>query len=85
MKTKKLIIPYILWMFVFTLVPMVLIISNTCRDDAGNFTLVYLMKAFNYKDEFLYSLWVAFLSILFREAQSGRKTSTLCLLWCLCG
>ena len=47
MKTKKLIIPYILWMFVFTLVPMVLIISNTCRDDAGNFTLMYLQKALN--------------------------------------
>lgn len=62
MKTKKLIIPYILWMFLFTLVPMVLIISNTCRDDSGNFTFMYLMKAFNYKDEFLYSIWVAFLS-----------------------
>ncbi len=62
MKTKKLIIPYLLWMFLFTLVPLVLIISNTCRDDNGNFTLIFLQKALNYKDEFLYSLWVALLS-----------------------
>ncbi|MBQ4569569.1 MAG: ABC transporter permease [Ruminococcus sp.] len=62
MKTKKLIIPYLLWMFLFTLVPLALIISNTCRDEAGNFTLLFLQKALNYKDEFLYSLWVAFLS-----------------------
>lgn len=62
MKTKKLIIPYLLWMFMFTLVPLALIISNTCRDDAGNFTFIFLQKALNYKDEFLYSLWVAFLS-----------------------
>ncbi len=62
MKTKKLIIPYLLWMFLFTLVPLVLIISNTCRDEAGNFTLIFLQKALNYKDEFLYSLWVALLS-----------------------
>lgn len=62
MKTKKLIIPYLLWMFLFTLVPLALIISNTCRDEAGNFTLIFLQKALNYKDEFLYSLWVAFLS-----------------------
>ncbi len=62
MKTKKLIIPYLIWMFVFTLIPLVLIISNAFRDDTGNFTLMFLQKAMNYKDEFLYSLWVAFLS-----------------------
>ena len=62
MKTKKLILPYILWMFLFTLVPLILIISNAFRDADGNFTMIFLEKALNYKDEFLYSLWVAFLS-----------------------
>ena len=62
MKTKKLIIPYILWMFLFTLVPLILVVGNAFRTEDGNFTMVFLQKALNYKDEFLYSLWVAFLS-----------------------
>ena len=62
MKTKKLILPYLLWMFMFTLVPLVLIISNAFRDAEGNFTLLFLQKALAYKNEFIYSLWVAFLS-----------------------
>lgn len=62
MKTKKLIIPYILWMFLFTLVPLALVLSNAIRDENGNFTLKFLQEALQYKDEFFYSLWVAFLS-----------------------
>lgn len=93
MKTKKLIIPYLLWMFVFTLVPLILIISNTCRDDNGNFTLMYLQKALNYKDEFLYSLWVAFLStticlvlayplsyIISRSSERAQNTYTMLIM-----
>lgn len=62
MKTKKLIIPYLLWMFLFTLVPLALIISNAFRNADGNFTLEFMSKALNYREEFFYSLWVAFLS-----------------------
>ena len=62
MKTKKLIIPYVLWMFLFTLVPLVLIVSTAFRNSDGNFTLEFFQKALEYKGEFFYSLWVAFLS-----------------------
>lgn len=64
MKSKKLAIPYILWIFLFTFVPLVLILSYAIRDDAGNFTLEFLQKAFKYYDVFFYSIWVAFLSTL---------------------
>ncbi|MGN0452262.1 MAG: ABC transporter permease [Ruminococcus sp.] len=62
MKSKKLSLPYILWMFLFTFVPLVLVISYAVRDDQGRFTLEFLSKALKYYDVFLYSLWVAFLS-----------------------
>ncbi|MBQ4105715.1 MAG: ABC transporter permease [Clostridia bacterium] len=62
MKSKKLALPYILWMFVFTLVPLVLVISYAIRDENGNFTLEFLAKAMKYGDVFFYSLWVAALS-----------------------
>lgn len=64
MKSKKLALPYILWMFVFTLIPLILVISYALRDDNGHFTFTFLQKAMNYSDEFFYSLWVAFLSTL---------------------
>lgn len=62
MKSKKLVIPYVLWMIMFTLVPLILVINNACFDENGKFTLLFLQKAFTYRDEFLYSIWVAFLS-----------------------
>ena len=62
MKSKKLILPYLLWIFAFTVIPLVLVISNACRDENGAFTLEFLKNALNYKQEFFYSLWVAFIS-----------------------
>lgn len=62
MKSKKLALPYILWMFVFTLIPLLLVFDYAIRDDNGNFTFDFLLKAVNYADVFAYSLWVAFLS-----------------------
>ncbi len=64
MKSKKLAMPYIFWMFIFTLVPLILVIGYAIRDDQGNFTLEFLSKALKYSDVFFYSLWVAFLSTL---------------------
>ena len=61
MKSKKLILPYLLWIFAFTVIPLVLVISNACRDENGAFTLEFLKNALNYKQEFFYSLWVAFI------------------------
>ncbi len=93
MKSKKLALPYILWMVLFTLIPLILVISYAIRDDAGNFTLDFLQKALNYKDEFFYSLWVAFLStficlllayplsyIISRSSERAQRTYTMLIM-----
>ncbi len=64
MKSKKLALPYAVWMAIFTLVPLVLIITNSFQDKSGNFTLDNLSKAWEYREVFLYSLEIAFISTL---------------------
>ncbi len=64
MKSKKLALPYAIWMAIFTLVPLVLIIINSFQDPDGNFTLSNLSKAWEYRNVFLYSLKIAFISTL---------------------
>lgn len=51
-------------MAIFTLVPLVLIITNSFQDKSGNFTLDNLSKAWEYREVFLYSLEIAFVSTL---------------------
>ncbi len=62
MKSRKLSIPYILWMLIFTMIPVVMIGMTAFRDKAGNFSLTPFVKAFEYKNVFLKSLWIALLS-----------------------
>ena len=53
MKSKKLALPYILWMFVFTLVPLILVISYAIRDDQGNFTFEFLSKVISLQEDMI--------------------------------
>ena len=62
MKLKRPSIPYIIWMFVFTLIPIVLILFYAFTDRSGAFSLNAFAKAFGYSDIFFRSLWIAFIS-----------------------
>ena len=62
MKSRKPSIPYLIWMVVFTLIPIFLIAGYAFTDRSGNFSLEPFQKAFGYTNVFLRSLWVAFIS-----------------------
>ncbi len=62
MKSRKPSIPYIIWMLVFTMIPILMIGFTAFTDKDGNFSLEPFTKTFFYKDVFLHSLWIAFLS-----------------------
>ena len=64
MKSKKLSIPYIAWMVVFTMIPIVMIGLTAFRDKAGNFSLEPFANAYGYRFVFFKSLWIALLSTL---------------------
>lgn len=64
MKLKRPSIPYIFWMVIFTLIPIVLILYSSFTDRNGNFSFEAFSKAFGYYDVFLRSLWIAFISTL---------------------
>ncbi len=62
MKSRKPSIPYIIWMLVFTMIPIIMIGFTAFTDKQGNFSLEPFTKAFNYSEVFLKSLWIALLS-----------------------
>lgn len=62
MKSRKLSIPYIIWMLVFTMIPLVMIGVTAFTDNSGHFSLDAFAQAFGYTNVFLKSLWIALLS-----------------------
>lgn len=62
MKSRKPSIPYIIWMVVFTMIPIVMIGFTAFTDNRGNFSLEAFSKAFFYTDIFIRSLWIALIS-----------------------
>ena len=62
MKSKKLSIPYIIWMVIFTMIPLVMIGFTAFTDKSGNFSFEPFTKAFEYTGVFTKSLWIALLS-----------------------
>lgn len=62
MKSRKPSIPYIIWMVVFTMIPIVMIGCTAFTDKNGNFSLDAFSNALFYSEVFLKSLWIAFLS-----------------------
>ncbi len=62
MKSKKLSIPYIAWMVIFTMIPIVMIGITAFKDKSGNFSLEAFSKAFGYTGVFMKSLWIALIS-----------------------
>lgn len=93
MRLKRPSIPYIAWMVVFTMIPIVLILYSSFTDRSGNFTLESFSKAFGYFDVFLRSLWIAFIStviclilayplgyIMSRQKKSVQNTLTMVIM-----
>ncbi len=62
MKSRKPSIPYVIWMVVFTMIPIVMIGFTAFTDKQGNFSLESFSKAFYYTDIFIKSLWIALIS-----------------------
>ncbi len=62
MKSRKLSIPYIVWMLVFTMIPLVMIMITAFTDSSGGFSLEPFKAAFGYTNIFLKSLWIALAS-----------------------
>ena len=76
MKSKRPAIPYLGWMLVFTIVPLVMVVYYAFTDAKGNFSLESFQNASVYSQVFLYSLWIALVSTficLVRGARSGHK------------
>ena len=64
MKSKKLSIPYLIWMVVFTLIPLATIIFYAFTNKQGNFSFEPFQNAFFYSDVFVRSIWIALVSCL---------------------
>ncbi len=93
MKSRKPSIPYIIWMVVFTMIPIIMIGFTAFTDKQGNFSLEPFTKAFYYTDVFLKSLWIALIStaiclilayplayIITRMKQSSQNTVIMLLM-----
>lgn len=62
MKSKKTAYPYLLWMLLFTIVPIAMVVYYAFTDESGNFTFQTFVSASDYSQVFLYSLWIALIS-----------------------
>ena len=61
-KSKRPAIPYLGWMLVFTIVPLVMVAYYAFTDADGRFSLESFENASVYSQVFLYSLWIALIS-----------------------
>lgn len=93
MRLKRPSIPYIIWMAVFTFIPIGLILYSAFTGSNGKFTLEPFTKALGYYDVFLRSLWIAFVStiiclvlaypigyIMSRQKKSVQNTLTMVIM-----
>ena len=64
MRLKRPSIPYIIWMVIFTFIPIALILFYSFTDRSGNFSMEAFTKAMGYTDVFLRSICIAFVSTL---------------------
>lgn len=63
-RSKRPAIPYLGWMLVFTVVPLLMVLYYAFTDDTGAFTLHNFVNVADYSHIFLYSLYVALISTL---------------------
>ncbi len=61
---KIIMIPYVIWLTIFIVVPLVLILGFSFTDSSGNFTFDNIINVGKYSNVFLTSIWLGFLSTL---------------------
>lgn len=59
MKRKLLASPYLVWMTVFIVVPIIMVAYFAFTDEAGKFTLEYVANVAQYSNIFVRSIWLA--------------------------
>ncbi|GHU81396.1 spermidine/putrescine ABC transporter permease [Clostridia bacterium] len=64
MKSKAPAYPYLLWMLIFTIIPLVMVVYYAVTDSSGQFSLQAFADSFFYKDVFLRSMWISLLSTI---------------------
>lgn len=62
MKNKLPAAPYLVWMIVFILVPLIMVAYFAFTDKDGHFTLDYVSNVAQYTPIFVRSIWLAFIS-----------------------
>lgn len=62
MKQKLLAAPYLVWMAVFVIVPLLMVAYFAFFDSEGNFTLQYVTEVAKYSNIFVRSVWLAALA-----------------------
>lgn len=62
MKSKRTSFPYLIWMVIFTIVPLIMVFYYAFTTPDGKFTLDNFLNASDYSEIFLYSLYVALIS-----------------------
>ena len=62
MKSRKPSIPYIIWMVIFTMIPIIMIGYTAFTDKNGSFSLEPFANAFFYTGVFMKSIWIALIS-----------------------
>ena len=62
MKSKAVSAPYLVWMAIFIIVPMLLVAYFAFTDSSGAFTLENIARVGQYSNVFLRSIWLGALS-----------------------
>lgn len=62
MKSKAPAYPYLIWMLIFTIIPLVMVVYYAFTDKSGSFTLQSFADSLFYTDVFIRSLWIALIS-----------------------
>ena len=62
MKAKGAAAPYIVWMVIFIVVPMILVVYFAFTTEAGQFTLEHISRVGQYSNVFLRSIWLGLIA-----------------------
>lgn len=62
MKSKAPLIPYLVWMVIFVIVPLGFVVYYTFTDESGGFTLDNFSYVAKYASTYVYSLWLALIA-----------------------
>ena len=87
MKSKKACYPYVVWMVLFVVVPMLMVVFFAFTDKSGNFTLQNLLGVGQYSNVFLRSIWLGAIAtviclvlgfpLAYLIARTGRKSQSI--------